>query len=638
MFQHFEIDKAAPAPKPPPPALAAYMAQVARYCDESSDEDVVDFDERLKEECRLLQEAATTVRLILRTGVFRFLPHVHVAEKQLNAIASKLDEVTDLLSPHNMFWRFGRDQPMKQLLETPLLQLAASSEVIVPVTAGMTSELGEGLVARFLVSGTDASKSRYREFSSGILDSVQRELLMMRLEWLFHSTWDLPLTWGDGLDDMSSVASQMWRGSRWDVYPSLYSQGCSVYGGVTDDRSLELEAPKPGVTSPWEHIQRTATVKADLEDVGTLKRRAEMVLEVGKGQLVSSSGGGLDVGVLSVPGCRMDRLKNVQQIQANGRAIQPLFLPMDVQQIQANGRAFAAILGDSSTVVWGNARLDGDSRAAQARLKNGQQIQASRAAFADILGSAEASARVFAAILADGSVVTRGRGDSSAAQHQLKNVQQIQDQLKNVQQIQGIAGVVTWALEEEEDEEVENVDIYIADEVTTWHLALHFPPEAPFTGGSGCVLKASSFSLYATLTFGPDFPARPPKFKFESKWINHQHLWGDRICHSLLSDDFLDFFRERRTHSTSLWNASCALSDEEGLGGMPRYLQILREFLGCDSDYDEEQHVKYDASSLEADVATQRSFKPEWWEESSRLEPEASAATPPEAEAAQSKE
>eukprot|EP00439_Symbiodinium_sp_Y106_P080413 s92_g19.t1 len=77
---------------------------------------------------------------------------------------------------------------------------------------------------------------------------------------------------------------------------------------------------------------------------------------------------------------------------------------------------------------------------------------------------------------------------------------------------------------------------------------------------------------------------------------------------------------------------------QEGLGGMPRYLQILREFLGCDSDYDDEQHVKYDASSLEADVAAQRSFKPEWWEESSRLEPEASATTQPEAEAAQSKE
>ena len=29
--------------------------------------------------------------------------------------------------------------------------------------------------------------------------------------------------------------------------------------------------------------------------------------------------------------------------------------------------------------------------------------------------------------------------------------------------------------------------------------------------------------------------------------------WGDRICHSLLSDDFLGFFHERQTHSTSLW-------------------------------------------------------------------------------------
>mmetsp|Transcript_35866 Transcript_35866/g.80241 ORF Transcript_35866/g.80241 Transcript_35866/m.80241 type:complete len:247 (+) Transcript_35866:49-789(+) len=181
----------------PAPVLYSPVAE------EEDEEEPMDFDERLKQESHLLLEAADTVRLILRTEVFRFLPHVHVAEKQLNAIANKLDEVSDLLSPHNMFWRFGRDQPMQQLLETPLLKLAASTEVLVPVTAGLTEELGEGLVARFLVSGTDASKSRYREFASGILDAVQRELLMMRLEWLFHSMWDLPLTWGDGLDDMT---------------------------------------------------------------------------------------------------------------------------------------------------------------------------------------------------------------------------------------------------------------------------------------------------------------------------------------------------------------------------------------------------------------------------------------------------
>ncbi|CAK8995061.1 26S proteasome non-ATPase regulatory subunit 10 [Durusdinium trenchii] len=170
---------------------------------------------------------------------------------------------------------------------------------------------------------------------------------------------------------------------------------------------------------------------------------------------------------------------------------------------------------------------------------------------------------------------------------------------------------------------VENVEIYLDDEVTTWHLALHFPERAPFQGGPGGSLRASDFSLYATLRFEADFPARPPKFKFESKWINHQHLWGDRICHSLLSDDFWDFFREKRTHSTSLWNASCALADGDGLGGMPRYLQILRDFLASDPDYEEEQHVKYDAESLANDVAAQRRFKPAWWEGSCRLEPKA---------------
>ena len=41
---------------------------------------------------------------------------------------------------------------------------------------------------------------------------------------------------------------------------------------------------------------RTATVQADLDEgVAVLKRRAEIALEVGKGRLVDSSGGVLDV-------------------------------------------------------------------------------------------------------------------------------------------------------------------------------------------------------------------------------------------------------------------------------------------------------------------------------------------------------
>ena len=64
-------------------------------------------------------------------------------------------------------------------------------------------------------------------------------------------------------------------------------------------------------------------------------------------------------------------------------------------QLAATRNAFALWChGDSAVVAWGNARCGGDSSAVQDQLKGVQQIQAT--------GSA------FAAILADGSVVTWG--------------------------------------------------------------------------------------------------------------------------------------------------------------------------------------------------------------------------------------
>lgn len=167
---------------------------------------------------------------------------------------------------------------------------------------------------------------------------------------------------------------------------------------------------------------------------------------------------------------------------------------------------------------------------------------------------------------------------------------------------------------------VEHVDIYLGDDLTTWHVALHYPEAAPFCGGPGLTLQASGFTLYAGLHFTEEFPAKPPRLKFLSPWIIHQHLWGDRVCHSLLSDDFLDYFRERRTHGTSMWNASCALADGEGLGGMPRYLQVLWEFLASDTDYEDEQHVRYDAAALQEAVEAQRAFCPDWLAVECRLE------------------
>ena len=42
----------------------------------------------------------------------------------------------------------------------------------------------------------------------------------------------------------------------------------------------------------------------------------------------------------------------------------------DVQQIQASESAFAAILADGSVVTWGNAELGGDSTSVQDQLRH----------------------------------------------------------------------------------------------------------------------------------------------------------------------------------------------------------------------------------------------------------------------------
>jgi capsule polysaccharide export protein KpsC/LpsZ len=80
-----------------------------------------------------------------------------------------------------------------------------------------------------------------------------------------------------------------------------------------------------------------------------------------------------------------------------------------MQQIQASIGAFAAILADGSVVTWGHPAYGGDSSAVRDQLRSVQQIQASIGAFA--------------AILADGSVVTWGHpvygGDSSAVRNYL---------------------------------------------------------------------------------------------------------------------------------------------------------------------------------------------------------------------------
>ena len=77
---------------------------------------------------------------------------------------------------------------------------------------------------------------------------------------------------------------------------------------------------------------------------------------------------------------------------------------------QLHGGAFAAILADGSVVTWGHPHYGGDGNCVQPRLQKVLQVQSSGYAFA--------------AILADGSVVTWGDagsgGDSDTLQDQLR--------------------------------------------------------------------------------------------------------------------------------------------------------------------------------------------------------------------------
>ncbi|CAE7232173.1 CCDC15, partial [Symbiodinium natans] len=77
--------------------------------------------------------------------------------------------------------------------------------------------------------------------------------------------------------------------------------------------------------------------------------------------------------------------------------------------VQATACAFAAIRADGSVVTWGDGGCGGDSSAVHDQLQNVQHVQASRCAFA--------------AIRADGSVATWGYGgsggDSSSVRDQL---------------------------------------------------------------------------------------------------------------------------------------------------------------------------------------------------------------------------
>ena len=173
------------------------------------------------------------------------------------------------------------------------------------------------------------------------------------------------------------------------------------------------------------------------DDVRSLILQAQTALGVGKGRLVHSSGSILDASST----IKDTELQNGDSLTFQTRGIQ-------IQRCGgAFAGAFAAILGDGSVQTWGDAAFGGNSSAVQAQLKDVLEIQASGAAFCSgpydgIFGGA------FAAILGDRSVVTWGLavagGDSSAVQHQLKDVQLVQGSERAFAALLADGSVVAW--------------------------------------------------------------------------------------------------------------------------------------------------------------------------------------------------
>ena len=104
------------------------------------------------------------------------------------------------------------------------------------------------------------------------------------------------------------------------------------------------------------------------------------------------------------------------------------------QRVHGNTGAFAAILADGSVITWGDGNDGGDSRAVQDQLRNVREIHA--------------TGRAFAAILADGAVVTWGDaecgGVSAQVQEQLQNVQQIHGTKSAFAALSARGSLVTW--------------------------------------------------------------------------------------------------------------------------------------------------------------------------------------------------
>ncbi|OLP91983.1 hypothetical protein AK812_SmicGene26254 [Symbiodinium microadriaticum] len=322
----------------------------------------------------------------------------------------------------------------------------ANLEQLPPIQAGLIQVVPRGRKPNIPLFSKDAA-SLYSPVTGSIFIELGAASWQQRVKWQAS-----PLTWqnkkfGSGLQMGGSILVGR---SPWPVLRqattlrSIMSLAVDVHLLSGQRASMEVEADA---------------------SVESLKHRALRALAVAsRARLLNSSGEVLD-GAQTVTEAKLK----------NGDVLTLHVVPVQLQGTKQGSRSvFAALLGDGSVVMWGNAIYGGDSRAVRDQLRDVQQIQASDSAFAAILGDGsvvtwgdaecggdssavrdqlrnvqqvQASAHAFAAILRDGSVVSWGTctpGDSNAVRGQLRDVQQIQACYSAFAAILGDGSVVTW--------------------------------------------------------------------------------------------------------------------------------------------------------------------------------------------------
>jgi len=189
-----------------------------------------------------LNEALRAVELVRRFLKDKecgeqFVAFPALVDKQLRIIRDDLKEAIELSLSFG--WRLGRDVPMEKLFrENPIMKIGGEEDLVqslVPlsmardigsrgkevtvasqqrvngqrVTVEKTIEVegmvlsGANAVAAYLLSGTSAGDSRYRESSCGVLDDFHRDKLIKALTFLFYPVWDDGLKcWGDEDDNL----------------------------------------------------------------------------------------------------------------------------------------------------------------------------------------------------------------------------------------------------------------------------------------------------------------------------------------------------------------------------------------------------------------------------------------------------